>query len=95
MTAVYPQNMEDIYNVQMTGHERFFIKWKLGRKMARRLATTSKAPIAPGVLKETKLHFQRKIKQLQSSQEIPDDLILNVDQTPLPYVCSSNPTLLI
>ena len=37
----------------------------LGRKMTRQLATTSKAPIAPGVLKETKLHFQRKIKQLQ------------------------------
>ena len=47
--------------------------------MTRRLESTSKAPISPGVLKEIKLHFQRKIKQLQSSHEIPDDLILNFD----------------
>ena len=65
----------------------------LGRKMTRRLATTSKRPIAPGILKGTKLHFQRKIKQLQSSHEIPDNPILNFDQTPLPYVYSSNHTL--
>ena len=65
----------------------------MGRKMTRRMATTSKAPIAPGVLKEIKPDFQRKIKQLQSLYEIPYDLILNFDQTPLPYVCSSNHTL--
>ena len=53
----------------------------MGRKMTRRTATTSKAPVAPGVLKETKLDFQRKIKQLQTWHEIPDDLILNFDQT--------------
>jgi len=65
----------------------------MGRKMSRRMATTSKVPIAPGVLKEIKIAFQRKIKQLQAWHEIPDDLILNFDQTPLPYVCSSNHTL--
>ena len=62
----------------------------LGRKMTGRLVTISNATIAPDVLKEAKLHFQRKIKQLQSSHEIPDNLIPSFDQTPLPYVCSSN-----
>ena len=56
----------------------------MGRKMTRRMATTSKVSVAPGILKEVKLDFQRKIKQVQEWHDIPDELILNFDQTPLP-----------
>ena len=65
----------------------------IGRKMSRRMATTARIPVAPGILKETKLDFQRRIKILQERYQVPDDLILNFDQTPLPYVCVSNHTL--
>ncbi len=61
---------------------------KLGKKMTSRMATTAKIPIAPALLNETKLDFQRKIKGLQAWHEIPEDLIVNFDQTPLPYVCT-------
>ena len=64
----------------------------LGRKMTSRMATTAKIPIAPALLSETKLDFQRKIKALQAWHEIPEDLIINFDQTPLPYVCTGKRT---
>ena len=66
---------------------------KEGKKMCRRKATTEKVPIAPGLLREAKLNFQRQIKELQKWHQIPDDLIINFDQTPLSYVCSPNHTL--
>ena len=65
---------------------------KLGRKMIRRMGATAKIPIAPALLSETKLDFQRKIKELQAWHEIPEDLIINFDQTPLPYVCTRKRT---
>ena len=64
-----------------------------GMKMTRILGTTCKLPVAPGLLKEVKLGFQRKIKQLQVWHNIPDELIVNFDQTPLSYVSSSKHTL--
>ena len=63
------------------------------KKMYRRKAATEKIPVAPGLLKEAKLHFQREIKQMQEWHQIPDDLIINFDQTPLSYVCSWDHTL--
>jgi len=57
---------------------------KLGQKMTSRMATTAKIPIAPALLNETKLDFQRKIKELQAWHEI--------DQTPLPYICTGKRT---
>ena len=65
----------------------------LGRKMARHIAATASIPVAPALLAETKLDFQRKIHQLQSWHSIPDNLIINFDQTPLPYVVPGNSTL--
>ena len=64
-----------------------------GKKMVRRMATTAKIPVAPGLLSEVKLDYQRKFKQLKTWHDIPEALILNFDQTPLPYVCSANHTL--
>ena len=63
------------------------------KKMCRRKATTEKTPISPGLLREAKLHFQHKIKQIQTWHNIPDELIPNFDQTPLSYICSPNHTL--
>ena len=57
------------------------------------MGTTAKIPVAPGLLKEEKLKFQRDIKTLQQQYDIPDELILNYDQTPLSYVCAPNHTL--
>ena len=48
----------------------------LGRKMTQRIATTARIPVAPALLAETKLYFQRKIRQLQSWHSTPDDLII-------------------
>ena len=45
-----------------------------------------KTPISPGLLREAKLHFQHKIKQIQTWHNIPDELIPNFDQTPLSYI---------
>lgn len=64
-----------------------------GKKLGRRKATTEKIPIAPGLLKVSKLNFQRKIKTKIEKQDIPDDLIIKFDQTPLTCVCSPNHTL--
>ena len=62
--------------------------------MAVRIATTEKIPVAPGLLKEAKPSFQRKIKTLQAMHRVPEDLILNLDQASLSYVyCSASHTL--
>ena len=61
-----------------------------GKKMCRWKATAEKIPVAPGLLKEAKLHFQPQIKQMQEWHQIPDDLIINFNHTPLLYVCSLN-----
>ena len=58
--------------------------------MSFRMVTTAKIPTAPALLNETKFDFQRKIKKIQSWHEIPEALIINFDQTPLPYICSRN-----
>ena len=78
---------------QQWGRNVLYRMEKEGKKMCKRRGTTEKVPVAPGLLKEMKLNYQRKIKQLQSWNDIPDDLIINFDQTPLSYVCSKNYTL--
>ena len=64
-----------------------------GKKMCRRKATTKKILVNPGLLKEAKLHFQWQIKQMQEWHQIPDYLIINIDQIPLSYECSPRHTL--
>ena len=65
----------------------------IGRTMSCRVVTSARIPVAPGILKETKLDFQRRIQLLQARYQVLDELILNFDQTPLPYICASNHTL--
>ena len=53
------------------------------RKIVRQMTTTSKVPIAPGLLWEEKYTFQKKINELVKWRSMPPDLVLNFDQTPL------------
>ena len=61
--------------------------------MVKRMVTTSKIPIAPGLLKEKQLTFQREIQVLIKWHDIPEDLVLNFNQTPLSYITVGNDTL--
>ena len=61
--------------------------------MKSRIATTATLPIDPAILSEVKLDFQRKIQIAQRTHNIPEDLIINFDQTPLAYKCGSNRTM--
>ena len=63
------------------------------KKMVRKINTTSKVPVAPGLFKEEKFTFQRKIQELVTWHEIPKELIINYDQTPLSYITVCNTTL--
>ena len=88
--------------VENGGHLSFSDSWarnihneveRNGKKMKRRMATTSKIPVAPALLEEEKYTFQRNIITLVKNHKIPEELILNYDQTPLSFVCTSNTTL--
>ena len=61
--------------------------------MVRRMGNTASLPVAPALLAETKLDFQRKIKMIKEAYSIPDALIINLDQTPLAYLSTPNHTL--
>ena len=58
----------------------------------KRMATTSKIPIAQGLQKEEQLTFQRKIPALIKWHDISEDLVLNFDQTSLSYITVGNNT---
>ena len=60
--------------------------------MVKQMATTSKIPIASGLLKEEQLTFQRKIQALIKCHDIPKYLVLDFDQTPLSYITVGNNT---
>ena len=64
----------------------------LGEKLVRRMGTTAKISIAPGIFKEVKLDFQRKYQMLQIQHSISKEFIINFDQAPLPYVCATKHT---
>lgn len=64
----------------------------LVQRMISRMATTAKIPVAPTLLSEAKLYFQRRIKESQAWHEFPEDLIINFNQTPLPYVWTGKRT---
>ena len=84
------------------GHLQFTDNWARNvlnevqqseKKMVKRMATTSKIPVAPGLLKEEQLTFQRKIQAFIKWYDIPKELVLNFDQTPLSYITVGNNTL--
>ena len=59
----------------------------------KRKNTTSKQPVAPGVLKEIGFTFYRAIDAAVSAYNIPHELIINIDQTPLKFFLISDYTL--
>jgi len=59
----------------------------------RRKATTSKPIIAPGLIKEIGLTFYNNINEIIQAHEIPYEMVINIDQTPLPFVLISKYTL--
>ena len=61
------------------------------KRVVRCIGDTAKVPVAPRLLDEVKLEFQKKINVLQSWHNIPNELIINI--TPLAFVCSPNHTL--
>ena len=80
--------------VENGGHLSFSDSWarsirneteRNGKKMKRRMARTC--------IGEEKFTFQRNIITPVKKHKIPEELILNYDQTPLSYVCTSNTTL--
>ena len=73
-------------------HQVWYDFENLGRKMTSCMATTAKIPIVPALLNKTKLYFQRKIKEFQAWHEIPEDLTINFDQTPVLHVCTGKRT---
>ena len=52
----------------------------------KRKGTTGKVETCPKFLEEEKLTFQRAISRFISDHDIPLELVLNLDQTPLSYV---------
>ena len=59
----------------------------------RRAKTTSTVQIPEAVQKEAELIFQHKIAKIVEAHQIPNCMILNLDQTPSKFVPSSNTTL--
>ena len=56
-------------------------------------ATTAKPLVAPGIIKEIGLTFYNEINEIVHAHEIPPEMIINIDQTPLPFVLISKYTL--
>ena len=52
----------------------------------KRRVTTAKQSVAPSFLKNIGFSFQRAIKEVVEAYDISDDLIINIDQTPLPFM---------
>ena len=53
--------------------------------LAKETATTAKVPISSGFVKEIDFTFYQSIKRIVDIFDIPHDLIINLDQTSLPY----------
>ena len=58
-------------------------------KWTRRKGTTAKPTIAPGLIKEVGLTFYKDIAEIVQTLNIPPELIINIDQTPIPYILIS------
>ena len=59
----------------------------------RRKATTSKVKLPDGIRKESELLFHHQIVEKVEKYNIPDSLIVNLDQTPSKYVPVASTTL--
>ena len=62
-------------------------------KWVNRKCTTSKPAIAPGLIREVGFSFYKEIAEAVQADNIPPELIINIDQTPLPFVLISKYTM--
>ena len=62
-------------------------------KWANRKSTRSKPSLSPGLIKEVGLIFFKEIAETVQADNIPAQLIINIDQTPLPFVLISKYTM--
>ena len=60
---------------------------------ARRKSATAKPLIAPGLIKEIGFSFHKEIHELVKWFNIPKELVINIDQTPLRFVLVSSYTI--
>ena len=60
------------------------IFWRIS--FTKRQATTEQQPVSPGFLKEMGFSFHRVIKGVVDVYDILDDLVINIDQTPLSFI---------
>ena len=56
------------------------------KKTVNYLGNSAAMPNAPAILSKTKLDFQQKIKRAKEQHNIPDDLIIDFEQTLLVYI---------
>ena len=62
-------------------------------KWSKRKSTTAKPVLSPGLIKEVGLTFFKQISEAVQADNIPAELIVNIDQTPLPFVLISKYTM--
>ena len=62
-------------------------------KWTKRKCTTEKAVIAPGLIREIGFTFLSEVSEIVQAHKIPPQLIINIDQTPLPFVLVSKYTM--
>ena len=61
-------------------------------EMSRRVSTTSRPIITPALWEEISAQYSHEISSLTKSHEIPDELILKLDQTSSKFVAASKVT---
>ena len=59
----------------------------------KRKSTTAKPIIAPGLIPEIGLTFYKDINEIVQAHGIPAEMIINIDQTPLPFFLISKYTM--
>ena len=75
------------------GTEQFGFRWCQSifarMKWTNRKGTTAKPTIAPGLIKEVGLTFYKDIAEIVQTLNIPSEFVINIDQTPIPYILIS------
>ena len=78
-------------NIDLTTSWAHSTHQRLG--FVRQKFTTYKQPVSQGFLKEMGFSFYHQTDEIVSKYNIPSELIINMDQTPLPFFLVSNYTL--
>ena len=77
------------YNFSEPWARSLFIRMNLSH----RAVTTGKLTMPDSLISEVKMSFTRDIAKLVTDNQIPDDMVINFDQTPIQYCPSSRYTM--